>query len=104
MNNSELNILKNLFIELGELVGTYGGRNYKIQYNIIGNIIAAIDSDWPNDKKTEYIIRNYKNLYPANGGLSDFYIMHEDYKERLKLNEPLDRINDGLWNIIKNYF
>lgn len=103
MSENELNNLKDLFIMLKELVKMYGGKHYIIQFDIIENIIDCINSDLPDSEKSEYIIRNYKNLYPPYGGLSDFYIQHDSYEERLKLNKPLDEINDQLWSIMKKY-
>ena len=42
-------------------------------------------------------------LYPAHGGLNEFYIHDDDFATRLKLNEPLDILKDDLWKIIKLY-
>ena len=103
MSESELNILYDRFVKLRELLKLYGGKYYIIQYRVIEHIIACIKSDLPYDDKEKYLVRNYKNLYPANGGLSDFYIQHDNYEERLKLNKPLDEINETLWSIMKDY-
>lgn len=103
MNENELTRLSELFTKLNKLLKLYGGKYYIIQIRIIDDIVDCINSNLTSDKKTEYIIRNYKNLYPPHGGLSDFYIQHDNYEERLKLNKPLDEINDNLWNIMKKY-
>ena len=42
----------------------------------------------------------HKKIYPARGGLSDFFIWKTDYNERLKANEPLERIGDELWKML----
>ena len=103
MSESEFNILYDQLERLKDLIKVYGGKYYRIQYGIIENILDCIKSDLSCDDKEEYIIRNYQKLYPANGGLSDFYIKHDNYEERLKLNKPLDKINETIWGIIKNY-
>lgn len=103
MDEDVLKNLKEPFINLKELVKIYGEKHYRIQIGIIEGIIDCINSDLSDNEKSEYVIRNYKNLFPPNGGLSDFYIHHDSYDERLKLNKPLDEINDKLWSIIKKY-
>jgi len=103
MSEKELKNVQELFIKLRDLLIVYGGKYYRIQLNIIEDIIDCVKSHWDNDKKTEYILKKYKRLYSPQGGLSDFYIHHEDYEERLRLNKPLDEINDSLWNLIKQY-
>lgn len=35
--------------------------------------------------------------------LKEFYIHHDNYGERLKLNKPLDEVNHALWEIMKKY-
>lgn len=103
MNETEFKILYEQLDKLKELLKVYGGKYYRSQYGIIENMIECIKSDLSCDDKEKYIVRNYKNLYPANGRLSDFYIHHDNYDERLKLNKPLDEINKTLWDIMKNH-
>lgn len=103
MSEYELNDIKTLLMKLKELVKLYGGNYYTIQLDIIDKMIDCIDSDLSTADKEIFVIRNYKNVYPAQGGLSDFYIQHDQYEERLKRNKPLDEINDHLWNIFKKY-
>ncbi|WP_217269641.1 hypothetical protein [Neobacillus endophyticus] len=43
----------------------------------------------------------HRNLYPPRGGLSDFFIWKADFNERVKANEPLGRIGDELWKMLK---
>ena len=95
--------MKELFNGLQELINIYGGKEYKIQQRIIKDIIGCIDSDLTIVEKEVYIIRSYKSLYPKEGGLSDFFIYHDNYEERLKLNKPLDEIRNCIWKIMKEY-
>ena len=103
MSEYELNDIKTLLMKLKKLVELYGGKYYTVQLGIISKIIDCIDSDLSTADKEIFVIRNYKNLYPPQGGLSDFYIHHDQYEERLKLNKPLDEINNSLWDIFKKY-
>lgn len=103
MTEKELYELRDIFLQLGKLVQKYGEKYYTIQIKVIFNIIKCIDSEKNEEEKTEYILSNYKILYPSKGGLSDFYIHDDDFQTRLKLNEPLDVLKDKLWMIVKQY-
>lgn len=95
--------LKQLFEELLFIVDKYGDSTINNQKKIINRIIGKIDSIDISNFEEEFmeIQRDYKNLYPARGGLSDFYIWKDDFNERQKLNEPLSKIGDRLWELLK---
>lgn len=103
MNEKELQELRNLFISLGKLVQKHGQKYYQIQLDILASIIRCIDSDESAEVKTQFIVDKYKVLFPASGGLSDFYINDDDFQARLMLNEPLDDAKDKIWTIMKQY-
>jgi hypothetical protein len=103
MTEQELCELREICIRLGKIVQRYGEKYYTIQIKAISDIIKCIDSEKKEDEKTEYILDRYKVLYPSRGGLNDFYIQDDDFHTRLKLNEPLDRLKDNLWKIMKQY-
>lgn len=103
MEEMELKKIKELFMQLSRIVRKYGKSQYRIQLESIDHILECIESDITLDQKIAYILRKYKLLYPPYGGLSEFYIHSDDFKERLRLNEPLDKINDELWQILKEY-
>jgi len=44
----------------------------------------------------------WKAMYKGNGSFSDYYIWHDDFEQRVKLNKPLDSIRENIWNIIKD--
>lgn len=44
-----------------------------------------------------------EHLYPPRGGLSDFSIWKDDPLEREKANEPLEDVQDKIWDILKEY-
>lgn len=95
--------IKKLLIELKNMLDQFGDDSTKNQYRIISSSIEIIDSDISDGEKYVTIIRNYKNLYPARGGLSEFNIWRDDFEDRKKVNEPLDAIRKALWDIFKNY-
>lgn len=41
-----------------------------------------------------------RNLYPARGGLTDFYVWKDDEAERIAINTRIGRLNDALWNLL----
>lgn len=43
----------------------------------------------------------HKKLYPARGGLSEFYVWKNDVEERIKANEPLSKVGDELWKLLR---
>ena len=88
MTEFEIESLKESFIQLGKMVQKYGKGYYKAQLK---------------SEKEKYIIDYYKSLFSGKGDMSEFYIHDDDYKMRIILNEPLDKLKDGLWDIMKNY-
>ncbi|MCI9386705.1 MAG: hypothetical protein HFH77_10225 [Lachnospiraceae bacterium] len=103
MTEFEIESLKESFIQLGKMVQKYGKGYYKAQLKILSNMIVIIDSDCVLSEKEKYIIDYYKSLFSGKGDMSEFYIHDDDYKMRIILNEPLDKLKDGLWDIMKNY-
>lgn len=41
-----------------------------------------------------------RNLYPAYGGLTDFYVWKDDEAERIAINTRIGRLNDALWRLL----
>lgn len=41
-----------------------------------------------------------RNLYPARGGLTDFYVWKDNEAERIAVNTRIGRLNDALWNLL----
>ena len=97
----ELQKIKALFIRLEKIIQTNDYKKYKLQIQIIEDIVECINSDITTDEKTVYVTKNYKKLYPKEGGLSDFYIHDDNYKKRLEKNKELSKITDDIWKIIK---
>ncbi|WBW96135.1 hypothetical protein [Oceanirhabdus sp. W0125-5] len=99
----DINELKQLFEDLFLIVDKYGDNTINNQKKIIKRLIDKIDSiDISNfEERFIEIQRDYKNLYPVRGGLSEFYIWNDDFNERQKLNKPLSKIRERLWEILK---
>lgn len=103
MTEQELSELREICVQLGKMVQEYGERYYTSQVKALYEIVKCIDTESDEKEKTEYILSKYKVLYPAHGGISEFYIQDHDFNTRLKLNEPLDILKENLWKIIKPY-
>lgn len=103
MTEQELCELRKICIHLGEIVQKYGEKYYTIQIKALFDIINCIDSDMNENEKSEYILNRYNVLYPSHGGLNEFYIHNDDFQTRLELNEPLDKLKERFWEIIKQY-
>ncbi|MCM1494868.1 MAG: hypothetical protein NC089_03620 [Bacteroides sp.] len=103
ITEEELKRIKEILIQIGNLVQKFEKEYYKIQLEIISKIISCINSNLEMEEKTEFILRNYNILYQPKVGLGEFYIHADDFQTRLKLNEPLDKLRDELWSIIKKY-
>lgn len=99
----DINELKQLFEELLFIIDKYGDSSINNQKTIIMRIIEKIACVNISNSEKQFIEiqREYKNLYPARGGLSEFYIWNDNFNERQKLNEPLTKIRERLWEILK---
>lgn len=99
----DLERIKILFVSLEDYLKKYGDSSIVTPYRIVKSTIEIISSDEESEIKQQEVIHNYKMLFPAKGGLSEFYIWDNDFETRKKLNEPLDAIRKELWSIMKNY-
>lgn len=93
--------IKVLFMKLLNFLNQYGEGKLNNQKKIIERIISLISCENVDESVILEVQREYLNLYPARGGLSDFYIWVDDYQQRQLLNEPLDTIRKRLWEIFK---
>jgi hypothetical protein len=98
-----LGVAKQLFTELLEILNKYGDYSVHNQKGMIMDILDIIDSDIDEEQKFAEVKSRYKDLYlrAAKGGLSEFYIHRDDFEERKALNEPLDNIDDMLWDMFQ---
>lgn len=102
MNNIDMKELRSLFEELMLIVEKYGDSTIINQKRILASILDIIESNSIDyDKNFIDIQRQYEKLYPARGGLSEFFIWKDDFQESKAINEPLSKIRNRLWEIFK---
>lgn len=81
----------------------YGSSSNRPQISQLKNILEFIDkvnSGEVTDEVFEELRRMNNSLYPPHGGLGEFYIWADDFDERMKLNESLDKARDFTWNTL----
>jgi hypothetical protein len=78
-----------LVTELHALLVVHGERNWARGVSNVGALLEAGD--------TAGAANSYKAMLAGIGSFSDFYIHANDFDERRRLNEPLDRLRDQLW-------
>lgn len=98
-----LEALKKLFTELGDCLELQNDNSILNIRKLVKNTVEVLDSDESESFKSEYVLDAYKSLYTGRAGLTEYYIWDNDYDKRMKLNEPLERIRDDLWEIMKRY-
>lgn len=93
--------IKELFTKLLDFINQYGEGKLNSQKRIIERIVFLLSCENVDESVILEVKREYLNLYPARGGLSDFYVWVDDYQQRQLVNEPLDNIRKRLWEIFK---
>lgn len=96
-------IIKSLFLELRKCLELQNDNSIINIKKAVDNTIAVLESDETDDFKADYVVEVYKSLYTGRAGLTEYYIWDNDYEKRMKLNEPLERIRNDLWEIMKQY-
>ncbi len=99
----DLDALKKLFTELRDYLELTQDNSILKIYKIVTNTVDVLESDSSASFKSNYVLDAYKSLYTGRTGLTEYYIWDNDYKTRMKLNEPLERIRNDLWEIMKKY-
>ena len=95
--------LKKLFTELRDYLELQNDNSIVNIRKLVNNTVVVLESDKSESFKSEYVLDAYKSLYTGRGGLTEYYIWDNDYDKRMRLNEPLERIRDDLWEIMKQY-
>lgn len=101
MKLETVNRIQQLYIELEEVLRKYGDNSILNQYQLVKTAISILESSAELEEKYNEVADIYKALYPARGGLSEFYIWKDDFDERMAINEPFTRIKEELWEIFK---
>lgn len=50
----------------------------------------------------QIVASTYRSMMRGYGSFSDFFIWREDFEERVRANERLDRIRQELWKIVED--
>ena len=95
--------LKKLFTELRDYLELQNDNSSVNIRKLVNNTVVVLESDKSESFKSEYVLDAYKSLYTERAGLTEYYIWDNDYDKRMRLNEPLERIRDDLWEIMKQY-
>ena len=95
--------LKKLFTEFRDYLELQNDNSIVNIRKLVNNTVVVLESDKSESFKWEYVLDAYKSLYTGRAGLTEYYIWDNDYDKRMRLNEPLERIRDDLWEIMKQY-
>ncbi|MCM1988441.1 hypothetical protein [Oceanirhabdus seepicola] len=92
----------NLFTELANVLRKEDTNEIDYVMRKIIYIIKSLDKsinlkEYNFNEVISEIGKIYKGLFPTHGGLTDFYIWREDFEERKKANEILDKIKEEIW-------
>lgn len=93
--------LKQLFWELFAIVQEYGDSTYDIQKQIIKRILRDMEKDDSEIDIMSQIKCEYRKLFFPKSPLSEFYVWKNDLDERKKINSSLEKIKNGLWELLK---
>ena len=107
ISKNELARLKELFRGLLSILESEGYmETYYARHELHKNILMIEDALNRDIAPTELhelftgIKESYKSMYPPRGGLTEFFIWREDFDERVKANQPLENLKNGLDEII----
>ena len=105
MQERKIVVLKKLFENLLDLIEIEGRGKIDYQIKEVRRAISLLEGTITEKGNLDVIIleiqRIHKNIYPARGGLSEFYIWKDDEDERIAINVPLSQIGDKLLEILK---
>ncbi|MEH7225523.1 hypothetical protein V7112_17075 [Bacillus sp. JJ1566] len=101
-----LNTSQHIFKELNEIIEQNNNGEFNYHISEIKYAIQLINNCIENDYADSIdVINELKNIqqkiYPPRGGLSDFFIWKSDYEERIKANEPFEKLSDELWQLLQ---
>lgn len=92
--------------KLLSIIEKHGKGEIDSQINTVKDIIDYIKViDYEIVESENYmraIKKMHENLFPPRGGLSDFFIWSNDYDERIQLNEPLDKVREEIWDMLRD--
>lgn len=90
--------LKEIFLELLNLLKKFGDTSLRYQINEIERAISIIESGTNIDEKEiKYIIRS---IYRPKGTLAEFYVWDNDKTVRDEINLKLSNLGRKLWEYL----
>lgn len=101
--NNKFDLLKKQYLVILKEMTRYGSSSNRPQIRQLNNILEFIDEvniGEVTDEVLEALRRMNNSLYPPHGGLGEFYIWVDDFDERMKLNESLDKARDFTWKTL----
>lgn len=107
----KLSKIKELFTDLLEILKAEGDNNVNYAINELSVNIDRIEHTLDNVQFEKIDVnllfnevkKSYNSMYPPRGGLADFFVWREDFNERVKANETLDKIKEelhGIFNVL----
>lgn len=100
---SKMENLKRLYLNLLEILEKHSKGEIDIQIRQVKQILDFLIGIPSNENEEQYIreVRKmHESLFPARGGLSDFFIWSNDYDERIRLNEPLENVRKEIYETL----
>lgn len=96
--------LRSLFYSLWEIMHDNGGKNW---IKGIENILALLTPPtYGGVNNASLAIKEariaYSSMFGGYGGFSEYFIWRDDFNERIKVNEVLDKIKNNI-NQLLNY-
>jgi hypothetical protein len=92
MNKSKK--LDDLLMQLESLLQKSGDRNW------ICGVAAARNCLLDDEGGFDAAARSYRSMNAGMGSFSDFYLHHDDFETRVRLNHPLDALRDEISKLI----
>lgn len=91
------NDLLKILITEGDNSVNYAKNELSLNLNRIEHTLSNVHSeDIDVNQVLKEVERSYKSMYPPRDGLTEFFVWRNDFDERVKANESLDRIKEEL--------
>ncbi|CCW29437.1 hypothetical protein ABLA30_18500 [Xenorhabdus nematophila] len=90
--------LRTLFLSLWEIMRVNGGGNWIKGIENVITLLTPPTYGGTNDAQSaiEDARRAYGSMFGDYGGFSEYFIWRDDFNERLKANEALDKIKNDI--------
>lgn len=93
-----------LYRKLLSIIEKYGEEELNSQKSTVRDIVDFIGDIDYREKECEndfqVIKKMHESMFPPRGGLSNFFIWSNDYDERIRLNDPLDKVRKEIFEVL----